>query len=116
MSEAEGSLEERDWEVLRAAHRAMFRHPAAMQAALSALAAEGRRYAQTPEGAELKARLAESEIMHRARVLWSVTTMGVFEDEPDVTMPSAILESICRVATSTALEAHAVRLMEELNV
>jgi len=45
-----------------------FKHPFAAQALFSALVAEGRAFAQTPEGQAWRDKLVGSELLHRARI------------------------------------------------
>lgn len=81
-----------DARVLAATRRALLEHPIAAQAALRALAQEGRRYAETPEGQADWDRLRRSAWLPRARALWSELTLDVIEDHPDTVVPSMILD------------------------
>jgi hypothetical protein len=92
--------------------RAILRHPVAAQALFATLVAEGRRYAETPEGAAWKERLAGTDLIHRTRVVWDVTTLRMLEDDPDVLLPSAIVDALVQVARRDDLEPFLSRLFE----
>jgi hypothetical protein len=84
--------------------RAIFKYPLATQAAFAALVAEGRRYATTPEGAELKRRLEYSEAAGRARMLWEVLSLNTFSEKHDGALPSLLLESLLRAIKTKHIE------------
>lgn len=92
--------------------RAILRHPVAAQALFATFVAEGRRYAETPEGAAWKERLAGTDLIHRTRVVWDVTTLRMLEDDPDVLLPSAIVDALVQVARRDDLEPFLSRLFE----
>lgn len=91
-------------EALQALRRALFEHPLAAQSAFGALVREGRRYAETAEGAEWKARLAGSELVARGRVVWEVLTQSAFTEEEDTALPSVLLDAFSRSAAVSLLE------------
>lgn len=98
---------ESDEDVIRALtrlQRAIFRYPLATQAAFAALVAEGRRYAATPEGAELKRRLEYSESAGHARMLWEVLSLSTFTERSDGALPSVLLEGLVRAIKTKHLE------------
>lgn len=97
-------------EVLRAAQGLLVRHPIAAQALFQAFVAEGRRFAQTPEGAAWQARLAGSELIRRGRVVWEVGTLNVLEESSETVMPSKILDAIAKAAATRELEPLLARL------
>ncbi len=98
--------EERELEdALRALQRAILEHPIAAQALFYALVKEGRAYAETEEGAEWRERLAGSELVVRARVLWDALTVRALEDDPETVLPTAILEAMVKAASSPSMEA-----------
>ena len=70
------------------------KHPLAAQAAITALVSEGRRFAETTAGRRWHARLAGSELVRRGQELWEGSGLGLFEDDPDVVLPSALLDSL----------------------
>jgi hypothetical protein len=103
-AELEGMLE-----VVRAA---AFRHPIAVQAAFSALIAEGRRFAETPEGAGLLEELLHSPTVSRLRVAWEVLTMSAFVESAEGAIPSVFVETFLQKLRVTALEPLLARLLE----
>src|SRR5687767_10038398 len=66
----------------------VIKHPISAQAAFRALIAEGRRFAETEEGATWKSRLAGSELMLRSRSVWEVATQNMLEEPAPRTLPS----------------------------
>jgi hypothetical protein len=97
-------------ETLRALQSAILQHPVAAQALFHAFVREGRAFAATPEGAEWQARLAGSELVGRARVLWDSMTVRALEDDPHTVLPTAILEAILKAAADHHME----HLLEDL--
>jgi hypothetical protein len=79
-------------------------HPLAAQAAFSALLAEGRCFAGTPEGAAWKAALAGSDMVRHGRPLWEALSLNSLEEEPSAVVPSSYLEAIYRAVSFTGLE------------
>lgn len=96
--------------VLREAQGALLRHPIAAQALFRAFVAEGRRYAETPEGAAWRERLAGSALIRRGRVVWEVGTLNVLEESPESAMPTKILDAIAKAAAARELEPMLARL------
>lgn len=92
---------------LAALRRALLRHPVAAQALFAALVAEGRAFAVTPEGADLRRRLERSDLVLRSRAVWEVVTGGAFVEDPDIVMPSTIVEAIAKAAMERRPEARA---------
>ena len=78
--------------VLVRLHAAMLQHPVATQAIVSALVAEGRRFAETPEGRRWSARLARSELVRRGQILWEGSGLALFDDDAGAVLPSALLD------------------------
>lgn len=95
---------------IRHAQRLLLEHPAAAQQLFSALVAEGRRYAETPDGAALAERLAGSELIRRARVLWEVATLNLLEESPPSVLPTRLLDVLAHAAAVEALEPFLARL------
>lgn len=100
--------------LLRQLQLLLLKHPVAAQAAFSALVAEGRRFAATPEGAAWKSSLASSDLVRKGRQLWDALTLNLLEEDASTVVPSAYLEAIFRVATSPELEAVLRELRESL--
>ena len=95
-------------EVTALLHRArllLHQHPVAAQAAFSALVAEGRRFAATPEGRAWATALAASPLIHHASALWGALGLDMLEEDPDTVLPSAWLEALLRGARSPNLAA-----------
>jgi hypothetical protein len=105
--------EQEEIRILRAAQRLLLKYPVAGQAAFSALVAEGRRFAETPEGQSWKRRLSRSSLVHRARLVWEITTLWMLEEDPPNILPSAYLDALCMAASSEELEPLLDRLFRE---
>jgi hypothetical protein len=87
-------------QVLRRLQALVLKHPVAAKAAFGALIAEGRAFAQTPEGKAWQGRLATSELLHRARLALDFPGLSMLEcDSPNV-LPSAYLDTIFMLASS----------------
>ncbi len=98
--------------LLESIRSAAFRHPVAVQSAFAALVAEGRRYAETPEGVELLDGLLNSPTLSRMRVAWEVLTMSAFVEKPEGALPSVFVENLVRGLKVNALEPLLARLLE----
>jgi len=101
---------------LRALQRVLLHHPAAAQSAFRALVAQGRAHVQTAEGAELAARLADSELVRRGRVVWDVTTMSALTDDASEMLPSVLMDSFLQAVAAEPLEPMLSRLLEDTGV
>jgi len=73
-------------------------HPVAAQAVFSAFVAEGRRFAETPEGRQWKAALADSELVRRGTAVWEGSVLNTLEDNSAALLPSTILDAIVQAA------------------
>ncbi len=100
-------------ELLRGALRLLLRHPVAAQAAFRALVAEGRAFAETPEGARLRERLGASELIRRGRVVWDVVSLNLLEEHPDGALPSQYLDALVMTAGAANLEEKLAGLFAE---
>ena len=88
----------------------------AREALFRALCAEGRHYAATDEGAALRARLAASPLVQRARVAWNASTLGLLVDAPrQGALPAALVETFARLITAPDLESQLARALEGLD-
>lgn len=92
-----GLPEDRLTHVLERASRLVLQHPAAAQSLLYAFIAEGRRFAETPEGRRWMDALAASEFVRRGRAFWDATHLKLIEDDPETLHPTAILDAIVQV-------------------
>jgi len=97
--------------VLEQASLTLLQHPLAAQAAFSALLAEGRRFAQTPEGKRWEAVLRRSELVRRGGALWEFSVLNTLEDGGASTLPSALFDAIVQAAGRDDL----LPLFEELH-
>jgi hypothetical protein len=91
-------------DIARRAHRILLEHPVAAKAAYAALAEQGRVYAATREGAELRARLVRSHRLRRASLVWRSLTMGMLDDQDPGELPSTYLDNLMRVIDLAGLE------------
>lgn len=89
---------------LREARWQFLRHPVAAQALFSALVAEGRAYARTPEGRALRQRLAASDLVRDLRVAWDLTTAEILQEDPPSMLPTAFLDALLQAASHPELE------------
>jgi hypothetical protein len=89
---------------VRRAHRILLEHPVAAKAAYAALAAQGRAYAATRDGGELRARLAGSRRLRRASLLWRSLTMGMLDDQDPGELPATYLDNLLRAVDRADLE------------
>jgi hypothetical protein len=92
------------------AQRLVVQHPVAAQQAFSALVAEGRRFAASPEGAQWERALAESQLLRRTRQVWESTLASFLEESPDTVVPSTYVELLMRVAELARPEEFLARL------
>jgi hypothetical protein len=93
-------------------HRSIFKYPIAVQAAFSALVAEGRRFAQTPEGQQWRTRLTQAEETGRARMLWEVLSLGSFTEHNDSPLPSVLVDTLVHTLRTKKLEPLLAKLFE----
>ncbi len=98
-------------DILRRIAAALFRHPAATQAAFSALVAEGRAFARTPDGARLARALAGSDVIARGRMIWEVLGMSAFREHGSG-LPTVLVDEFARVAETEGLETALSRIFE----
>jgi hypothetical protein len=113
-SEADDSFGERTEEAdtLRSLQELLMRFPLATQAAFSALVAEGRHYAGTPDGARLLQELTHSKRAHRARVVWEILTLSGITDQKTHAVPSVFLDKMARTLVFERLEPILARLFD----
>ncbi len=96
--------------LLRGFQRVLLEHPIAAQAAFSALVAEGRRYAETSEGAEWSRRLEGSELLRQGRRVWEAASLSMLETRPDAALPSSYIDALLSAADHPEVEALLRRL------
>lgn len=100
--------------LLKCLQQVIFEHPVAAQAAFAALVTEGRAFAETAEGAQWRRRLAGSHLVEKGRALWESLTFNVLEDNPDVVVPSRILDAFVKATHEHNLEGIIGRLAQEV--
>jgi hypothetical protein len=83
---------------------ALAEHPRATAAALKALARQGRDYASTAEGAALVPRLARSELVRRASLVWSASAALSLEVAEGDYLPAELLDAIFGSASRDDME------------
>ncbi len=87
-------LDEASLRILQSLQSILLRHPIAFQAAFSALVAEGRAFAETPEGRVLKARLENSSLVQQLRYVFDLTTFSLLECDSPTLLPSAYIDTL----------------------
>lgn len=92
-------------QLLREGQFLILRHPVAAQAALGALVAEGRRFAETAAGRRWKRRLAGSELIRRGRMVWQGSVLNMLEEDSESPIPSAFLDAVLAATASENLPA-----------
>ena len=90
--------------LLRRAQLALVQHPVAAQALIRALVREGRAYAHTEQGQARKERLADSELVQRARAVWEGLTLNMFTDDERTAVPSVLVDAVFGAAARDDLE------------
>lgn len=91
-------------DILNDAQMALLKHPTAAQAAFAALVAEGRKFAETPEGKNWLAVLSVSDFMRRARWVWETTSLNMLEEDAGTIVPSTYLEALLRAAEALSMD------------
>ena len=90
----------------------IYRYPMVVQALFSFLVAEGRRFAETDEGARLRDRLVRSSSSTNARMIWELLTTHAFVENPVHALPSAFIERFVRLIATRGLEPLISRIFE----
>lgn len=86
---------------LRGLQEMLLEHPRAARRLLGALAAEGRRFAETAEGERWLARLDGSRWLHEARLVFQMTSLSLLEHlEEPAALPSAYLDAFFMAAAA----------------
>lgn len=104
-TEGKGQLET----LLVNARRVLIKYPIAGAAGYRALMAEGRKFADTPEGREIQEMLTRSPVFLKARTLFEGMSGGMLRDEPSM-LPSVILDAGMAELAHSEIE----RLLERL--
>lgn len=102
-------------ELLTGARRAVLGNPSAARALYRLLAEHGRRYADTPAGAELRDRLAGAPAVDHLRRIWELVTLNVLDGPaPASGLPDAWAELLAEIVAGGEVdEAVLARLRPE---
>ena len=98
-------------QLLGRALRVLRDHPRATRAVIGAFAAEGRRFAATPEGRVWKAALSASPELHRVRVVWDAFGLGRHTGAETELAPMDWLRLASAIRSAPDLEASLSRLL-----
>jgi len=97
---------------LYTAHRLVLQHPVAAKALFAGVVAEGRAFARTERGAQLRAGLARSARMRRGALLWRSLTLGMLDPMDPAVLPSTYVDTLLRALDGEALERLLGRLQQ----
>lgn len=97
-------------ETLLQLQKAVLKHPAAAQAIVAALTAEGRQCAQSEEGQAQLATLADSDLLQKLWRVWEGTTLWALNPDETSALPSAYVDALFMAAGSQDIE----QVIEEL--
>ena len=93
------------YELLVGARRAVFGNPSAARRLFDLLVAEGRRYARTAAGAELRDALVASEAVGHLRRVWDIVTLSVLDGPaPPSAVPDAWAELLADLITGRMID------------
>jgi hypothetical protein len=87
-------------QVIRRLQAFVLKHPVAAKAAFSALVEEGLAFAKTPEGKMWREKLADSDLLHRARLVLDLPGLALLERQTETAYPSAYLDAIFMLASA----------------
>ena len=96
--------------LLRRLQAAVIQHPAAAQAIFNSLVAEGKKFADTPEGSVWKTKLQKSRLVQAARLVFDLATLSLLEEDRDAILPSTYLDILFMLASSGRSDAVLDRL------
>jgi hypothetical protein len=82
----------------------LLKYPLAARALIQAFIEEGKTYAETPEGKEMKGKLAESELVSRGRFIWDAYGLDALTAEDFKILPSAWLDIFLAAVSHPDLE------------
>jgi hypothetical protein len=74
-----GGTERTTYELLIGIRRAVLGNPAAARSLHDLLVAQGHRYAETPDGAQLRDALASSDAVENLRLVWETVSLNVLD-------------------------------------
>lgn len=84
--------------LLREVQKILLKHPVAAQAAFTGLVAEGRRFGSTAEGRVWRTRLVSSSLLHQARLVFDLATLGILDEHGGDALPSSYLDALFMAA------------------
>ena len=87
-------------ELVRSLQRVLLKYPTASQAAFATLVSEGRRFAQTTEGARWRARLRGSSLLQQVRLVFDLSSLGMLQEGESDDVPSSYLDALFMIASS----------------
>ena len=97
---------------LREGQRLLESSPELARAIVQACVAEGRRFAETPEGARWKETLSRSELMQRGRLIWQAYGLDALADGEPELVSSDWLDSLMAQFVSADLKVLLAALTE----
>jgi hypothetical protein len=100
--------------LLREIQVAILVHPEAARGLFSALAREGRLFAQTSEGQRWRSRIERSELVQRALLVWQGVSLWTTEDGADASPPSLLVDAIAAAACSPNRDVVLDRLFRQM--
>lgn len=86
--------------LISAVQRFVMTHPAASKALFAGLVAEGRAYAETADGAKVKDRLVQSDLVHQARLLLDLPGLSMLEPDDGAILPSTLVDTVFMMAAN----------------
>lgn len=84
--------------------RLLVQHPQAARSLVRAFTAEGRRFAETPDGRAWKAILASSELVRRGLLIWEAYGLQALLETESTVIPSTWLDLLTAAVASPDLE------------
>ena len=97
--------------VLVRLQRVLAGHPDAVRLLLGALGNEGRAYAKTAEGSDLRERLVRSEYVTRLRSVWDIVSFDASRELRPSLLPSTTVESLVRSTLQPGFESQVHRAL-----
>lgn len=90
--------------LLRRLRHWVLRYPGATRTLVQSLVAEGRRFAETPEGHRWRENLAGSEVIRRGRLVWGAYGLDKLIDDEPAILPSDWTALFIEALTNTDIE------------
>jgi hypothetical protein len=100
-----GGAEQALYDLLADAQRAVLGHPAAARQVRDLLIAQGRRYAETAEGGQLRDALVASEAVGQLRRVWEAVSLNALDGPTALSgVPDAWVELLVDAATGASID------------